>query len=252
MRVEVELFEARRRLGGRAASFADSSSGESVDYCQHISMGCCTNLTDFCQRTGTADLFRRDRVLRLFTRDGRSSSLHGTPGLPAPLHLAPALMRLHFLSLGERIGIGRAMLRLARAAPAELAHRTVADWLAEQGQSPRAIECFWGAVLVSALGESVERSSMLHAQKVFVDAYLTNATGYELHVPLVSLSELYDIRLTDWLARAGVTLRLGTSIDRIELESMDDAGAGVDQNEVGRATAAHQQIKLTTACRRRT
>ncbi len=69
--IEVELFEARRRLGGRAASFADAASGESVDYCQHISMGCCTNLADFCRRTGTGDLFRTDRVLNLFTRDGR-------------------------------------------------------------------------------------------------------------------------------------------------------------------------------------
>jgi squalene-associated FAD-dependent desaturase len=216
--VEVEIFEARRRLGGRAASFADAASGESVDYCQHISMGCCTNLGDFCQRTGTADLFRRDRVLRLFTRDGRASALRGTPGLPAPLHLAPALLQLHFLSLRERIGIGRAMLRLARAAPADLAARTVADWLSEQGQSPRAIERFWGAVLVSALGESVERASMLHAQKVFVDAYLGNSSGYELHVPLVSLSELYDIRLTEWLARAGIRLLLGTPVEQIDVE----------------------------------
>ena len=73
--VTVELFEARRRLGGRAASFADAATGEAVDYCQHISMGCCTNLADFCQRTGTEDLFRPDRVLNLFTRDGRCSRL---------------------------------------------------------------------------------------------------------------------------------------------------------------------------------
>jgi squalene-associated FAD-dependent desaturase len=214
--VEVELFEARRRLGGRAASFADVASGESVDYCQHISMGCCTNLADFCRRTGTGDLFRADRVLNLFTRDGRCSRLEGSRFLPAPLHLAPALLRLHFLSLRERIGIGRAMLQLARAEPDGLAGSTVAQWLTAHGQSPRAIERFWGAVLVSALGESVDRSSILHAQKVFVDAYLSNSSGYELHVPRVSLSELYDVRLTDWLVQQDVKLRLETAVDRIE------------------------------------
>jgi squalene-associated FAD-dependent desaturase len=240
--VEVEIFEARRRLGGRAASFADAASGELVDYCQHISMGCCTNLVDFCQRTGTVDLFRRDRVLRLFTRDGRSSSLRGTPGLPAPLHLAPALLQLHFLSLPERIGIGRAMLRLARAAPAELASRTVAEWLAEQGQSPQSIERFWGAVLVSALGESVERSSMLHAQKVFVDAYLSNSSGYELHVPLVSLSELYDVRLTEWLAHAGVRLLLGTPVEHIDVNQID-----VEQNCVERSSVETGGVTLTSS-----
>jgi len=218
----VELLEARRRLGGRAASFQDATSGEAVDYCQHISMGCCTNLADFCQRTGTGDLFRADRVMHLFTRDGRRSTLGGTRFLPAPLHLAPGLLRLHFLSFRERLGIGRTMLQLARARPEELATTTVSHWLKAHGQSDRAIERFWGAVLVSALGESVDRSSMLHAQKVFVDAYLTSAQGYELHVPRVSLAELYDVRLTDWLARHDVRLRMETAVERIE-----PAGQGV-------------------------
>ena len=214
--VEVELFEARRRLGGRAASFADAASGESVDYCQHISMGCCTNLADFCRRTGTSDLFRADRVLNLFTRDGRCSRLGGSIFLPAPLHLRPRYCGCTFYRCAERIGIGSAMLQLARAEPDQLAGSTVAQWLTAHGQSAQAIERFWGAVLVSALGESVDRSSILHAQKVFVDAYLSNSSGYELHVPRVSLSELYDVRLTDWLVRQDVKLRLETAVDRIE------------------------------------
>ena len=213
----VVLFEARRRLGGRAASFADAATGESVDYCQHISMGCCTNLEDFCNRTQTADLFRRDRVLHLFTRDGRCSRLSGSRMLPAPLHLAPSLLRLHFLSWGERLGIGRAMLLLARSRPAELAGQTVQGWLTAHGQSRRAVDRFCGAVLVSALGESVERSSMMHAQKVFVDAYLSAAKAYELYVPRVSLAELYDARIAGWLAQAGVEICLGTSVERVEL-----------------------------------
>ena len=48
----VELFEARRTLGGRAGSFRDPYSGELVDHCQHVSMGCCTNLAAFCRRNG--------------------------------------------------------------------------------------------------------------------------------------------------------------------------------------------------------
>ena len=55
--LDVELFEARQRLGGRAGSFRDPESGQLVDQCQHVSMGCCTNLTDFCRRVGIADCF---------------------------------------------------------------------------------------------------------------------------------------------------------------------------------------------------
>ena len=68
--VRVTLFEARRYLGGRAASFRDVDSGDWVDLCQHVSMGCCTNLAHFCRTTGIERLFRRERVLHFFG-DGR-------------------------------------------------------------------------------------------------------------------------------------------------------------------------------------
>ena len=40
----VTVLESRRRLGGRAGSFADPATGQLVDACQHVSMGVCTNL----------------------------------------------------------------------------------------------------------------------------------------------------------------------------------------------------------------
>src|SRR5262249_35286420 len=50
--LEITLLESRPRLGGRASSFTDPATGELVDNCQHVSMGCCTNLADFCRRVG--------------------------------------------------------------------------------------------------------------------------------------------------------------------------------------------------------
>ena len=44
--INVELHEARSRLGGRASSFADQQTGEIIDNCQHVAMGCCTNFFD--------------------------------------------------------------------------------------------------------------------------------------------------------------------------------------------------------------
>ena len=40
--VEVTLLEARPRLGGRAGSFTDGTTGQLIDACQHVSMACCT------------------------------------------------------------------------------------------------------------------------------------------------------------------------------------------------------------------
>jgi len=212
---KVTLFESRRRLGGRAASFTDPTTGEPVDHCQHVSLGCCTNFADFCRRVGVDHLLRRDRQMSFFTRDGRVSLIRAAP-LPAPLHLAPSLLRLHYLTLRERIGIVRAMLRLARASRESLAGVTVADWLRENGQTPQAIDRFWGVVLVSALGESVERASMLHAQKVFIDGFVSARTAYEIYVPRASLGELYGDALLAWFERNHVQVKLGTAIERVE------------------------------------
>src|SRR6202162_4404275 len=49
----VRLLEKRPHLGGRAASYA-LPGGEHVDNCQHVTLGCCTNLENFYRRVGSA------------------------------------------------------------------------------------------------------------------------------------------------------------------------------------------------------
>jgi len=46
----VTLYERRPYLGGRASSYEHPGTGEVVDNCQHVLLGCCTNLLDFYRR----------------------------------------------------------------------------------------------------------------------------------------------------------------------------------------------------------
>lgn len=214
---DVELFEARRALGGRAGSFRDPATGEVVDHCQHVGMGCCTNLLDFCRRTEVEQLFECHRRLHFFGPDGRQCDLRGVRWLPAPLHLAPSLLRLGYLTWRERIGIGLALLRLARTPSEDRAgNPTIGHWLRDQRQSERAIERFWSVVLVSALGESLDRASLSAARKVFVDGFLVNRRAYELYIPTVPLGELYGERLSGWLRQRGVALHLGQAVRQVD------------------------------------
>lgn len=212
----VELFEARRRLGGRAGSFLDPASKEWVDYCQHVGMACCTNLADFCRRIGVADRFTRYSRLHFFGPDGRRHDLAGSRWLPAPLHLAPSLLRLGYLSWRERISVARAMLRLART-PAQDSETspTIGEWLQAQGQSPRAMELFWGVVLVSALGEKLERASLTAARKVFVDGFLSNRGTYQVDVPQAPLSEIFGESIGTWLRERGAAIHVGAEVARL-------------------------------------
>ena len=116
--IKVELFEARRRLGGRAGSFTPTSNSRSLtpdsrllttDHGQHVSMGCCTALADLLDRTGLADTFEAHRRMHFIGPDGRRRDLAAASWLPAPLHLLPSLLRFDWLSPGERWRIVRAV-----------------------------------------------------------------------------------------------------------------------------------------------
>ena len=222
--LSIELFEAKRRLGGRAGSYLDRHSGEEVDHCQHVVMGCCTNYLDFARRTGITDLFERHRQLHFFGADGRRSDFRPAKWLPAPLHLAPALLAIKHLSLADKLAIAQAMLRLLRAPAVDLADApTVLQWLHKQCQPSRVIERFWQVVLVSALGESLDRASLSAARKVFLDGFLAHPDACDVLVPRVPLSQLYE-RVADWLRERGVVLRLESPVKQVDRQAVQLVG----------------------------
>jgi len=231
----VELFEAKRTLGGRAGSYSDRATGERIDHCQHVAMGCCTNFLDFSRRTGIADLFTRYQTLHFFGPDGRRCDFRPTGWLPPPLHLASPLWHMNFLPIADKIAIARAMLGLLRL-PAEdcAGGSTVLDWLRSQRQSERAIERFWQVVLVSALGESLDRASVAAARKVFLDGFLGHREACHVLVPRVSLGELYDQRVADWLRSRGAAIHLEMPVAEVTAAGQSVTGlrlAGGDSRE---------------------
>lgn len=214
--VPVMLFEARDRLGGRASSFVDPESGETVDNCQHVGLGCCTNWLHFCRILGVSGALRVERSLTFIDPEGRASRLAASP-LPAPLHLAPAFVRLKFLTWGEKRRLAWGLWRLARLRPEEIpATESFADWLRRHGQTERLLARFWEVVLVSALSESLDRIDVGHARKVFVDGFLRHRRGWEVYVPTVPLDELYGTAVQNWLREHGGAVRLRSAVRRLE------------------------------------
>src|SRR6266852_9839950 len=78
----VTILEARGRVGGRAGSFTDAASGQLVDACQHVSMGCCTNFAHFCRTLGIDHFLAPQPRLWFMTPDRRVSPFFADP-LPA-------------------------------------------------------------------------------------------------------------------------------------------------------------------------
>ncbi|MCE9565316.1 MAG: FAD-dependent oxidoreductase [Planctomycetes bacterium] len=211
----VTVLESRLRLGGRAGSFTDPESGQLVDACQHVSMGCCTNLAHFFATVGVAGFLAPQPRLHFVTPDGRRSVFKADPW-PAPLHLGRALLGAHYLTPAEKLRVAWGFAALLREKPD--ADPPLREWLLSHRQTQRTIDRFWGVVLVSALNETVDRLGLKYARKVFVDGFLRHRDGFVVHVPTVPLGRLYGDELRNWFARHGVEVRENAAVRAVEVE----------------------------------
>jgi len=220
--LSITLLEARRRLGGRAGSFQEPQTGEELDNCQHVLLGCCTNLIDFYRRTGADRLIRFEDAIGFVDGGGRRYELRGVAGWPAPLHLGPSLARFGALTIAERAALVRAMvamMRLGREGRLGLADVPFGQWLDEQKQPASLVEKMYEPILVSALNEESRRVSSSYAIQVFLDSLLANAAGYRLGLPNGPLGKLYEsIPCRD--------VRLGARVSGVRF--CDGAACGVE------------------------
>jgi zeta-carotene desaturase len=224
--VAVTLLETRRRLGGRATSFVDPRTGETLDNCQHVALGCCTNYLDLLDRLGAASMIRWTRSQHWIEPGGRVSVIRPGP-LPAPLHFTRSLLAVHFLSLREVAAIGRAALAILRTDRRDHAGETFDRFLDRLRQPPRAVRRFWAPVVVSACNLPVERVSAEAAIHVFQEGFLASARAADIGLAAVPLVHLYD-RAHHVLAaapapsadRAPGRIVLGAGVERLDATSV--------------------------------
>ena len=212
----VELFERRPFLGGRASSYELPGTGEVVDNCQHVLLGCCTNLIDFYRRLGVEQQIRWYDEITFILPGGKSSTLK--PGaLPAPFHAAPSFLESSVLDLGDKLAIARAMMALTPSLPSDNGENFQA-WLLRHGQTKQSIDRFWGPVLISALNEELDRVSLRYAALVFRDSFLKSAEAGRMGVPAVPLSELYGTA-ADYITARGGKVHMRTPVESLTADS---------------------------------
>src|SRR4051794_6369603 len=200
----VTVLESRNRLGGRAGSFTDPATGQMIDACQHVSMGCCTNLAHLLRTVGVGHLLSPQPKLYFVTPNRRVSVFKADPW-PAPFHLGRALMGAHYLTPGDKLRVAYGLAAMLWANPD--ADPPLLPWLERHRQNRRTIERFWSIVLVSALNETIDRVGLKYARKVFRDGFVRHRDGFVVHVPTVPLGRLYGDELRAWLAKHGVEVR---------------------------------------------
>jgi squalene-associated FAD-dependent desaturase len=243
--VAVTLLEARRMLGGRAGSFEEPQTGEELDNCQHVLLGCCTNLLDFYRRIGVAHLIRWERIVHFVDAAGCRRNLYGSPRLPAPFHLAASMAGFGLLTWGERLAFVRAMIHmmmLGRAGRERLEDTSFGAWLDAHHQSASLVRKLYDPILVSALNEESRRASAAYAIQVFQESLLSNSAGYTIGLPDCPLSQLYaglPVREVRLGARVAGLRLSGAAVTGVELTS----GETVEADAVILATNRHPLSK---------
>ncbi len=248
--VKVQLLEARRRLGGRTGSFTQSlsekgsdplrrgqklnendpppkgqtpfrtgsqpDSNETVDYCQHVGMGCCTNLRQLIDWLGQREQWETHRSLHFYGPDGNYQRLASLPLLPAPLHLTGWLMRWPGLKTADRFAVARGMLAIRKLAIDQKTDTQAAEpWLVSHYQTQAAIDHFWRTIIVSALGEELSQVNLSAVAKVLQDGFLNHRDAFHLLVPKRPLGELFGTLAEQKLGEVGVNVQLQTRVQRL-------------------------------------
>jgi len=220
------LIETRTKLGGRATSFEDARSGLELDNCQHVVMGCCTNLLDLYDRLGVLDEIDWQPALWFARGGGPPDRLAVSRLLPAPLHYAPSFLGMELFGLAEKRAIARAALAILRLRAADWIRwsgRPFAEFLAEVRQPARVVNLFFEPVVLSACNMPVARCEATHALKVFRDGMLAHRFAGVVGVARLPLARLYD-RVAGIIEESGGRLRLRTSARAISFDGTRATG----------------------------
>lgn len=237
----VTVLEKRPFPGGKTYSFTDRETGDEVDNGQHVFMTCTAKYVAFLTRLGTLHLTRRQKRLRVpvFDADGRRSDLRAG-GLPAPLHFGPSFARYRHVAMRDKPGIGRLLLRARSMDERDrlaLADQSFGDWLRAQGQSHRAICCFWDFILLPTLNCVADEASAADALFVIREGFLSTRESAAIGVSKVGLSRLHVNPAVAYLAARGGRVDCSTTVRRVIVSGTCATGIEVESRQGARTLA---------------
>jgi squalene-associated FAD-dependent desaturase len=193
--VRVTVLEKRHVLGGRAYSYTDATTGETIDNGQHAMMGCYHEMFRFLGRIGALGKLAIQPSLRVTMLDPeRGAGTIGCPPLPSPLHMAAGVLGYRLLGVADRARVlvgGLRLLAMKKRRDPRLAALTVEGALDLLGQSAAARRAFWHPVAIATLNEDPALACADLLAEVMARAFFAGKDDARFVLAKVGLSDLY-------------------------------------------------------------
>ena len=220
--IAVNVFEASRTLGGRAR--AVEIEGQMLDNGAHIFAGAYRETLRLMKLVDAP----ADGLLRLplHLEFPGAFRLHA-PRLPAPLHLAWALLTAHGLRWSDRLAAIAFMRRQQRAGFRLETDTTASALIATQPEATRRF--LWEPLCLAALNTAPEQASAQIFLNVLRDSLAADRAASDLLLPATDFSSLFPEPAARFVEAHGGTVKRGTRIEHIRRVdagfSLDDHGA---------------------------
>ena len=212
--MKAVVLEREELLGGRARSWVDEQTGDTVDIGPHVLHSEYRNMLAFLARLGTSELVTwqpRD-VLTIATKP-RPFVLRHWPLLPAPLSLMPSMVLAPGPALADHLSAATTILRgmqFGEEDVPELDRMSALDFLRSQGMTDRMIDWWWRFAAMVVTNVPIERCSA--AAILRIHAHLSGHRKLHFGFAAVGLSELYVPQAVRAIEQAGGEVRTHTRV----------------------------------------
>jgi squalene-associated FAD-dependent desaturase len=211
--VAVTVFEAARTLGGRARRV--ELDGLALDNGLHILIGAYRETLRLIELAGGAGTTART-LLRRPLELAMGSTFHlRAPRLPAPLHLAAALLRARGLSWRDRLAAAW-MMQALRATRYTVAPDLTVSALLDRHSQPAALRRFlWEPLCTAALNTPPQAASAQVFATVLRDSLDGTRADSDLLLPRVDFSALFPEPAAHFVTAHGGAVRTGCAVTRV-------------------------------------
>jgi squalene-associated FAD-dependent desaturase len=212
--IAVTVFEAAQTLGGRARRVV--SHGANLDNGLHILIGAYSETVRLIRQVRRSDqpqdLLRSPLQLQVEP----AFRMRAWP-LPAPLHVASALLFASGLNWPEKMAAARFMRNMQSRNFRCEAGTTVADLLKWHRQPQSIVEYLWYPLCVSALNTNPDQADAQVFLNVLRDSLAGPRSASDLLLPQVDFSALFPEPAAELVRRHGGQVLLGETVTSLQV-----------------------------------